>query len=170
MIAALYVDSDGAYAGLQGIDPWDESRDARRYDGPFPVVAHPPCQRWGRYWGGSPRKPHQYRLGADQGCFAAALTAVRNFGGVLEHPKDSQAWAYFGLRTPPAAGGWVRADAYDGWTCCVSQGHYGHLAGKPTWLYAVRTERPELVWGHASSASTHGRSSSTATRRPDASA
>lgn len=58
----------------------------------------PPCQRWGRYWGGSPRKPHQYRKGADLGCFATALTAVRNFGGVLEHPKDSLAWEWFGLR------------------------------------------------------------------------
>lgn len=36
-----------------------------------------------------------------------------------------------------------------GWTCCVEQGHYGHLSRKATWLYAVRTERPELQWGSA---------------------
>ncbi len=101
-VAALYVETDGCYFGLPGVDPWDEARDARDYDGPTPVVAHSPCQRWGRYWGGAPRKPHQYRKGADAGKFAAALTAVRNFGGVLEHPKDSAAWAWFGLQTPPA--------------------------------------------------------------------
>lgn len=52
MIAALYVETDGAYFGLEGVDPWDEARDARKYAGPWPVVAHPPCQRWGRFWHG----------------------------------------------------------------------------------------------------------------------
>jgi hypothetical protein len=147
MIAALYVEPDGAYFGVPGVDPWDEARDARLYDGPHPVVAHPPCQRWGRFWHGSTRKPHQFRLGADAGCFAAALTAVRNWGGVLEHPKDSLAWDYFGLLRPPPAGGWIRADNYGGWTCCVDQGRYGHFANKPTWLYAVGVELPSLEWG-----------------------
>ena len=146
-VAALYVESAGSYFGLDGVDPWDLARDARTYDGPYPVICHPPCQRWGRYWGGAPRKPHQYRLGADHGCFAAALTAVRNWGGVLEHPKDSLAWSYFGLMTPPPTGGWVRADSYGGWTCCVDQGHYGHLANKRTWLYAAHVDLPSLIWG-----------------------
>jgi hypothetical protein len=148
-VAALYVEADGCYFGLAGVEPWDETRDARRYDGPHPVVAHPPCQRWGRFWHGSTRKPHQYRMGADQGCFASALTAVRNFGGVLEHPKDSLAWGYFGLQTPPAGGGWVRADAFGGWTCCVDQSHYGHFSNKRTWLYAVCPPEalPSLRWG-----------------------
>lgn len=97
MIAALFVESDGAYFGLPHVDPWDEPRDARRYSGPLPVVAHPPCQRWGRYWHGAPNKPRQHRLGEDGGCFAAALTAVRNYGGVLEHPAHSHAWRFFGL-------------------------------------------------------------------------
>lgn len=147
MIAALYVETDGAYVGLPGVEPWDEPRDARTYKGPAPVVAHPPCQRWGKYWHGAPNKPHQYRLGEDGGCFGAALTSVRNYGGVLEHPAHSHAWAYFGLAKPPASGGWVKADEFGGWTCHVEQGHYGHLARKATWLYANGTERPELIWG-----------------------
>jgi hypothetical protein len=146
-IAALFVETDGCYYGLPGVDPWDIERDARRYQGPWPVVAHPPCQRWGRYWHGSPSKPHQYQLGADGGCFATALHAVRIYGGILEHPKDSRAWEWFGLNKPPHDGGWVESDFMGGWTCCVSQGHYGHLAGKPTWLYAVGCELPELLWG-----------------------
>ena len=77
-VAALYVEPKGCYVGVPGVDPWDEARDARKYSGPHPVVAHPPCQRWGKFWHGSTRKPHQYRLGEDGGCFAAALTAVRN--------------------------------------------------------------------------------------------
>lgn len=156
-IAALYVETGGAYFGLPGVDVWDEARDARRYAGPHPVVCHSPCQRWGKYWHGAPCKPHQYRVGEDGGCFAAALTAVRNYGGVLEHPKDSHAWRHFGLSTPPATGGWVKADAFGGWTCCVWQGHYGHFAGKGTWLYAVvhdPAQLPELQWGKSDSGPT----------------
>lgn len=61
MIAALFVEVDGCYAGLPDVDPWPIERDARQYAGPHPVVAHPPCQRWGRFWHGSTRKPHQDR-------------------------------------------------------------------------------------------------------------
>jgi hypothetical protein len=147
-VAALYVQPDGVYAGLPGVVLWPESRDARLYAGPWPVVAHPPCQRWGRFWHGSTRKPHQFTLGDDGGCFAAALEAVREFGGVLEHPKDSKAWGYHGLANPPRSGGWVSADTHGGWTCCVYQGHYGHFAGKGTWLYAVSAGAlPDLRWG-----------------------
>ena len=147
MIAALFVESDGAYFGLPHVDPWDEPRDARRYSGPLPVVAHPPCQRWGRYWHGAPNKPRQYRLGEDGGCFAAGLTAVRNYGGVLEHPAHSHAWRFFGLAVPPRAGGWVKADEFGGMTCHVEQGHYGHMSRKATWLYAKADNLPELIWG-----------------------
>lgn len=146
MIAALYVETNGCYFGIPDVDPWDEARDARLYSGPHPVVAHPPCQRWGRFWHGSTRKPHQFKLGDDGGCFEHALAHVKRWGGVLEHPKDSHAWAHFGLVKPPVSGGWVRADPY-GWTCCVYQGHYGHFSGKATWLYAKGVELPDLIWG-----------------------
>lgn len=110
-------------------------------------MAHPPCKRWGRYWHGGPSAKVRRKLGDDEGCFAAALAAVRRFGGVLEHPEASHAWKAFGLARPPRAGGWVKADDQGGWTCCVEQGHYGHKARKATWLYAVRVELPELNWG-----------------------
>lgn len=147
-IAALYVETDGAYFGLPDVDPWDIQRDARRYNGPHAVVAHPPCQRWGRYWHGAPNKPHQFKLGDDQGCFEAALAAVRTWGGVIEHPAHTHAWAHFGLAKPPQAGGWVLADQHGGMTCHVEQGHYGHLSRKATWLYACHAPGlPELMWG-----------------------
>jgi hypothetical protein len=148
MIAALYVETDGAYAGIPHVDLWDETRDALRYAGPYPVVAHPPCQRWGRYArGGTHPNSPRFEIGTDGGCFAAALAAVRRWGGVLEHPRDSKAWPWFGLVKPPREGGWIKADDAGGWTCCVSQGHYGHLAGKPSWLYANGVDLPEFIWG-----------------------
>lgn len=80
-VAALYVEPRGCYVGLPDVDPWDEARDARSYAGPHAVVAHPPCQRWGRFWHGSTRKPHQHKLGDDGGCFESALRAVLIWGG-----------------------------------------------------------------------------------------
>ncbi len=167
MIAALYVETGGCYFGLDGVDPWDEQRDARGYYGPHPVVAHPPCQRWGRFWHGSTRKPHQFKLGHDHGTFAAALYAVAMNGGVIEHPADSHAWAHFHVAPPKRFGGWmpttqparsvwddergniVTSSARlpgDWWTCYVEQGHYGHMSRKPTWLLAQGVDRPELNW------------------------
>ncbi len=150
MIAALFVESHGSYSGLEGVDLWDEARDARTYDGPYPVIAHPPCERWGNYWYGGPswvrRGLPPKKLGDDGGCFEAALRAVRRTGGVLEHPSGSRAWSHFGINRPEAEG-WVKADFEGGWTCRVDQGHYGHRARKPTWLYAVGCVLPPLKWG-----------------------
>lgn len=151
MTAALFVETDGCYFGLPDVDPWDITRDARTYAGPYPVVAHPPCQRWGRFWAGQPltiKKTGVRKIkGDDGGCFEAALNAVRCYGGVIEHPYGSHAWPHFGLAKPHRSGGWIKADGYGGWTCCVEQGRYGHYARKPTLLYAVDTDRPELDWG-----------------------
>ena len=109
LIAALYVETGGGYYGLEDVDPWDEVRDARLYPGPHPVVAHPPCQRWGKLWAGQPlwiKRTGQRKIkGDDGGCFEAALASVRQWGGVIEHPWGSHAWKHFGLATPSRTGG-----------------------------------------------------------------
>lgn len=151
MIAALYVDGTGCYSEVSGVDVWDVTRDARRYAGPHPVVAHPPCQRWGRFSEGGPSAPGTCTTGADDGCFAAALRAVRLWGGVIEHPCDSKAWEWFSIPKPKRHAGWVLVDVGHpggaGWTCYVEQGHYGHFARKSSWLYFVGPQPPlDLVW------------------------
>lgn len=156
MIAALFVEPAGPYFGIPDVVPWDQGWDARRYPGPHPVIAHPPCERWGRYWHGGPSVAVRRIKGDDGGCFAAALACVRRWGGVLEHPEASAAWDHFGLARPPRSGGWIKADAW-GWTCCVEQGHYGHRARKATWLYAVGTALPDLIWGPSAAGALSGR-------------
>ena len=137
MIAALYVDPKGAYAGLPSVELWDKERDARRYAGPYPVVAHPPCGRWCKL-AALVEARYGHKRGDDGGCFAAALAAVRAFGGVLEHPAFSAAWSAFDLPKPTGKGAWVRGIC-GGWSCEVDQSAYGHPARKSTWLYVFGT-------------------------------
>lgn len=144
-IAALYVYADGPYASVPDCDVWDEARDARNYDGPHPVVAHPPCSRWCRL-AGLVEARWGHKRGDDGGCFEHALSCVRRFGGVLEHPAYSDAWARFDLPRPSRSGGWQRGTC-GGWSCHVEQGRYGHVAKKATWLYAFGVDLPELRWG-----------------------
>lgn len=146
MVAALYVQTGGCYYGLPGVDPWAAERDARLYAGPWPVVAHPPCSVWSfmapinaARWG-SP-------IDDDGGLFASALEAVRTWGGVLEHPCATRAFAAHGLPAPFPRG-W-QATLCGGWVCQVEQGHYGHAARKKTWLYACGVLPPDLRWGPA---------------------
>jgi hypothetical protein len=149
-VAALYVERDGIYANMPGVELWDEVRDARLYPGPHPVVAHPPCNRWCQL---APlnQSIHGYQIGDDGGCFAAALESVRRFGGVLEHPAWTLAWPAFGLPAPPAFG-WQRS--FDGsWVCEVSQAAYGHECRKLTWLYYVGEAPPApAIWARPKAA------------------
>lgn len=146
-VAALYVQSDGAYFNMPDVDPWDEARDARLYAGPHPVVAHPPCQRWGAMaavnfarWGGDHNRP-----GNDGGCFLSALNAIRAWGGVIEHPAKSRAWAEYGLDKPCGIG-WKKCKQTE-WVCEVWQSAYGHRANKATWLYYSGSNPPhDLNW------------------------
>ena len=149
LYAALFVQPEGSYSGLQCVDSWPECRDARLYVDDFPVVAHPPCQRWGKMarvnyarWGGEHNRP-----GNDQGCFKSALDSVNRCGGVLEHPAQTYAWAEYDL-AKPEKGKWIKSGI--GWVCEVWQSAYGHRANKATWLYYVGSTPPfELKWYRA---------------------
>jgi hypothetical protein len=143
-VLALYVEEKGPYAEDPRVDAWGVTRDARSCKVKKPAVAHPPCQRWGRFAEGSPTDK-KFTIGDDGGCFAHAVAHVRANGGVIEHPQGSYAWEWFGMPRPPERG-WSRPDAFGGRSCYVDQGAYGHRAKKPTWLYAVLPTYPKLDW------------------------
>jgi hypothetical protein len=150
-VAALYVDPAGVYAGLDDVDLWDEQRDARLYGGPWPVVAHPPCNKWSPLAYINQSRLPGYVVGDDGGCFQAALAAVEEYGGVLEHPAHSLAWRTFNL-PKPATNGWnIALHGRPGWATEIDQGNYGHRARKRTWLYYVGPKPPKLDWRAASS-------------------
>lgn len=124
MIAALYVDPRGPYARMPDVDPWDETRDARCYEGPHPIVAHPPCGPWGGL--------RHLSRGHGRDCGPRAVEQVRAHGGVLEHPARSKLWAHCEL---PRPGELSFGDP--GFTIEIEQVSWGHVARKMTWLYCV---------------------------------
>jgi hypothetical protein len=143
-VAALYVETDGCYHDLPGVDPWDKHRDARLYAGPHPVVAHPPCDRWHQLSAVN-HKRWGFKINEDEGCFASALAAVRKWGGVLEHPAESRAFRFHGV-PEPSRGHWQCTIDGD-WTTEVDQAAYGHRARKRTWLiYRGENPPPALDW------------------------
>jgi len=129
VIAALYIDPKrGPYASMEGIDPWGVERDAKLYDGPGPVVAHPPCGPWGRLrWKCYLQDPD---------CGPRAVEQVLEHGGILEHPAESLLWKHCGLPRPIP---WPEPDAElpRVWTLEIDQCDWGHAARKRTWLLMV---------------------------------
>lgn len=124
-VAVLFARGDSHYKTLPECDVWDIDRDARRWPGGAPVIAHPPCRAWaGLRHMASPRADEK-----DLAIFAVAC--VRKYGGVLEHPRGSTLWAAAGLPAP------AERDEFGGWTLPIMQQDFGHRAAKPTWLYIV---------------------------------
>lgn len=122
-VAALYIDPRGPYPKLLGAEMcWDAERDALTYDGPWPVISHPPCAPWTTL-------RNLCRRDAEKVHGAHAVDVVQRFGGVLEQPAGSQLFAMYGLAEPEKA-----ADVY-GFSIQVDQVAWGHVARKRTWLY-----------------------------------
>jgi hypothetical protein len=130
MIAALYVQTGGVYFGRDNVDPWDEARDARLYDGPWPVVSHPPCRTWSVMRNFSRLQPGMPEHAEEQALGLHAVAQVRKFGGVLEQPAKSGLWQAANI---PASG---KADAH-GFSFEAPQFWWGHRARKNTWFYIV---------------------------------
>jgi hypothetical protein len=158
MVAALFCHAKSIYKTLPNVDVWDRERDAKLWPGGEPIVAHPPCGQWGSY-------AHFAKVDPQQKALAIwAVERVREWGGVLEHPKASRLWAVMGL---PEPGG--RADKFGGWTLGITQHWWGHQAEKATLLYIVGCAKADIppipfVLGEAERTMAY---SPTGSRRPE---
>lgn len=130
-VAVLFARADSNYKALPDVEVFDAERDARTYDGPWPVVAHPPCRAWGMLRNLANPRPDERNLAR------LAVALVREFGGVLEHPAGSTLWAAQKLPKPG------ERDAFGGWTIEIDQWRFGHRAMKMTRLYVVGAEPEE---------------------------
>lgn len=132
MITVLFARSNSVYKRLEGVDVWDEERDARKWEGGTPVIAHPPCRLWCACKSLSKAPENERDLAI------WAVDIVQQWGGVLEHPARSTLWRYLGLPMPG------RRDAY-GFTIAVDQWWWDHKASKRTWLYICLVAKlPEI--------------------------
>ncbi len=131
-VAVLFARADSNYKAMPGCDVFDIERDARTFAGGVPIVAHPPCRAWGRLRTFARPRPDEKALAI------FAVSQVRAFGGVLEHPKGSTLWPAAGL---PAPG---QRDEFGGWTLPIFQSWWGHRAEKATLLYIVGCEPADL--------------------------
>lgn len=124
-VAVLFARADSIYKTLPDTDVWDFERDALKWPGGAPVVAHPPCRSWGRYshWA----KPRE----GERELALWAIAQVREFGGVLEHPITSALWLEGGC------GSIGVRDQHGGVLVPVYQSWWGHRAPKETGLYIV---------------------------------
>lgn len=132
-VAVLFTRNDSIYKTLPGCDAWDIDRDALKWPGGAPVVAHPPCRAWGELKHMAKPRPGERDLAP------WAVDQIRRWGGVLEHPRKSTLWPHCGLPLPGAG-----RDAHGGWTLGISQREFGHLAEKRTFLYIVGLDPRDL--------------------------
>lgn len=124
-VAVLFARQDSCYKQMPGVDCYDIERDARKWPGGSPVVAHPPCRAWGRL-------SHMAKPRPDEKALAVfAVEQIRKYGGVLEHPSGSKLWPTMGLPPPGIV------DEFGGWTLPIHQNWFGHKAEKSTLLYIV---------------------------------
>jgi hypothetical protein len=129
LVAVLFCCDQSSYKLVAGAEVWDKKRDARRYAGKLPVVAHPPCRTWGNLRTVATKAP------AEENALGPwAIEQVRRCGGVLEHPAGSTLFATCGCGKAGDAG----------WILEVDQWHWGHACAKPTKLYIVGC-RPEDI-------------------------
>lgn len=122
-VAVLFARADSVYKTLPGCDVYDMERDARTFPGGMPVVAHPPCRAWASL------RHHAKPRDGEKDLAFLAIDAVRQDGGVLEHPWLSTLWQAAGLPEPG------QFDDWGGWTLPIDQNWFGHRARKRTRLY-----------------------------------
>lgn len=113
-VSVLWVNRPTVYRWF-GLDLWDISRDANQYVGPGPIIAHPPCGPWGKYW---------YRSSEDRVHGINAMRFVHAYGGVVEQPNGSELFGEYGREN----GRLIRVNQFD----------FGHRALKPTLLYVYK--------------------------------
>lgn len=132
-VAVLCVARNSIYKTMEGVEVYDDIRDARTFTGGMPIVAHPPCRSWSAYC------RHQAKpLPGERDLAPYCVEWLEKCGGVLEHPAHSTLWSTLGLPRPGerAVGPF--------WSMHVQQCWWGDTRTKNTWLLFSGIEPNEI--------------------------
>jgi hypothetical protein len=145
---ALYVRKDSDYKDRTNWDCWDSNRDALKYKGKEPVVAHPPCRLWGNLSHLACRDLEitEEQKAKEKSLAVHSLKVVRENGGILEHPSKSKLFQEFRIPdlTEQQLDLFGAADEWGGFSIEIDQYDFGHIAHKMTKLYICGLDRDEL--------------------------
>ena len=124
-IPVLFTAHNSLYNDIDIFDCYDEKRNAFNYPGRIPLIAHPPCRKFSRLRGLSTAPLSEKKLAF------FALAKVRQFGGILEHPRSSTLWLNGNFKLDGSV------DDYGGFLRSVNLSWFGFPAEKKTMLYFV---------------------------------
>lgn len=128
----LFTQSNSNYSSIQGFDAYDVKRNALTCRVKMPAVYHPPCRLFSRLRGLS-TAPKNERLLAYW-----SVGRARLYGGIVEHPADSQLWKQCKVGTPK------NPDRWGGYLIKVQLNWFGFPAQKATGLYIVGVPYKDL--------------------------
>ena len=123
MIPVLFTQEKSNYNNFKIFDCYDLKRNALCYNGRVPVIAHPPCRKFSKLRGLSTAPLSEKKLAF------FALSKVRQFGGILEHPRSSTLWLNGNFNLDGSV------DSYGGFLRSVDLSWFGFPARKKTMLY-----------------------------------
>lgn len=131
-IPVLFTQVNSNYNLFPGFDTYDINRDAFTYYGRIPLIAHPPCRLFSRL------RKFSTAPAAEKKCAFFALSKVRQFGGILEHPRSSTLWKTGNFDLSGTV------DSYGGFLRCVNLSWFGFPCEKKTMLYFVGIDPGQL--------------------------
>jgi hypothetical protein len=131
-IPVLFTNEKSNYNNYSIFDTYSKKRNAFTYYSRSPLIAHPPCRLFSRLRGFSTANKSEKKLAF------FALSRVRQFGGILEHPRSSTLWKNGNFNLSG------NIDEYGGFLRSVNLSWFGYPCEKKTMLYFVGIKPGDL--------------------------
>lgn len=131
-IPVLFTSENSLYNNYEIFDCYDEKRNALTCTQRKPAIYHPPCRLFSKLKGMSTAPKAEKKLAY------YSLSKVRQFGGILEHPKGSDLFKFGNFDLSG------KIDKYGGFLREVNLNWFGFPAQKKTILYFVGISPKEL--------------------------
>lgn len=131
-VDVYFVSNRSNYKKVPGFNCFDEKRNALLYPPKSVSIYHPPCRLFS--------KLRHFSTAPVSEKFLAhwAMYYVRVYGGIVEHPYDSQLWKIYGFNQVG------KVDEFGGFWYIIDQHWFGFPTRKRTGLYIVGCNPSQL--------------------------